>query len=213
MADNSGPNDPTSTFERIQTCIARAACDPNSGISDPKINDVVADFIQRFLNQNGGWPIVLATCAALQAQTPPQCQPAFQPCIPAFVARDACATAMAYEHITQDLTAALEENTCFNDSDWDKIHDIVKNCTNQELGAFQGFIANAAVSSWRDGARNECFCSKGLFHCQPLLANLGLPETPTMGQNYSPDIDRVVRQVNRGELGRYEAGLTSASCK
>ena len=34
-----------------------------------------------------------------------------------------------------------------------------------------------------------------------------------IGQNYSPDIDCVVRQINRGELGRYEAGFTTASFK
>jgi hypothetical protein len=214
MADNSGPNDPTSTFERIQVCIARAACDPNSGISDPKINDVVADFIQRFLNQNGGWPGVLAQCAGLKAAAQQCLDPKSGVCIPQAIAIDACSTLMAHEHITQDLTAALEENTCFNsDSDWDKIHDLVQNCTKQELGSFQAFIANLAVSSWRDDARNTCFCSKGLFHCQPLLANLGILETPTIAQNYSPDIDRAVRQITRGESGRYEAGFTTASCK
>lgn len=147
LANNSqGFFDNTSIFANIQACIAEQACQNKPNLENPDwLDKVLPDFINKWKDETGAWPVVKAACQSLtlDLRTFP-------------IRKELCAAAMAAYHINLDLKGTLVDLGCGTDSDFRKIGDTIKNCTNQNLGFPFNEIAKPVVDFMRDFVHNQC---------------------------------------------------------
>ncbi|HEU4391283.1 MAG TPA: carboxypeptidase-like regulatory domain-containing protein, partial [Blastocatellia bacterium] len=138
--------DNTSIFANIQACIAEQSCQNKPNLENPDwLDKVLPDFINKWKDETGAWPFVRAACQSFTFD--PRTLP---------IRKELCAALMATYHINLDLKGTLVDFGCGTDSDFMKIGDIIRNCTNQNLSFPFNEIAKPIVDFMRDFIHDQC---------------------------------------------------------
>ena len=138
--------DNTSIFANIQACIAEHACQTKPDLENPDwLDKVLPDFINKWKDETGAWPFVRAACQSFTFD--PRTLP---------IRKELCAALMATYHINLDLKGTLVDFGCGTDSDFRKIGDIIRDCTNQNLSFPFNEIAKPIVDFMRDFIHDQC---------------------------------------------------------
>jgi hypothetical protein len=142
--DSQGFFDNTSLFANSQACIAEEAC--KQDLEKPEwLDKVLPDFINKWRDNTGAWPEVTAVCQTLtlNLQT-------------ALIRKQLCAAMMAAYHINADLSDTLSNLGCGTDSDFAKIGDRIRFCTEQNLTFPFDALAKPVVDYMRTSIRSKC---------------------------------------------------------
>jgi len=137
--------DPTRVFHATQTCIAQTACAMRCHMDNCNwLTAVVPAFVNRYLNQTGDWPTILANCASGGPGAKTDLE---------------CAGSEARYHIFNDLVPTLTAYGCGSTNDWNQVFNAIKTCTTQTVGVYfsgAGAVAYAGVYLARQVARVGC---------------------------------------------------------
>ncbi len=150
---NIDRDDRTYGFYRNQFCIADDACMDRASLDNSAwLSDVVFDFIEPLVNQEGRWQELLQECESLL--------PIFDSLV--------CQSRLADYHINTDLQNSLNTNGCGTQEDWDRIGDLLRQCINEgvEEDVVLGFesvtsaYAGYVVAGERNEVRDACIAHR-----------------------------------------------------
>lgn len=155
QATTPGATDPTRVFHKTQTCIAAKSCALRCTLDDCDwLNELVPNFVGRYLAEVDSWPTIKARCRAPRS-----------PFVDAPTQDLVCATQEGAHHIINDLVPALSTYGCGSDADWDKVYGVLKTCAAEAMAPyFPGAIeiSQLSVYALRQGARGLCITNRTL---------------------------------------------------
>ena len=144
------PLQPMAGFWRNQYCIAELACQNRQAFKQPLwLDQVLQAFIQAYTQQTQAWPQVIKHC---------QQRSAFNPLRDWLCERD-----MAQYHIYADLSSTLQQASCGNAEDWQRLEGYIRTCIQQAdyPPLLTNYIQHRVVY-YRTQVRNQCLMEQYL---------------------------------------------------
>ncbi|QBG93821.1 hypothetical protein [Xanthomonas oryzae] len=149
--------DPRRLFHAQQTCIAKKSCELRCQMDNCQWMDlVIPAFARPYLDDDGSWPIVEASCGEMQV---------LLIAVPGgkWIADRECFSSMGWYHVQVDLKKALEAHGCGTQQDWDLVGKQIAPClltTNpgypNQYYEFGGVFVRLA----RERVRSQCLANR-----------------------------------------------------
>ena len=136
--------DPTDGFLRNQHCIALKACQHKPEFENPVwLDQVMADFIDPYTQQQRDWGKVMAHCQQRSTANP--------------LRNLLCQREMARYHIFTDLRGALAHDGCSTAADWQRLEGYISGCIDEAdyPPLLSDYIKNRVVT-YRNRVRQQC---------------------------------------------------------
>lgn len=150
-------SDPRRLFHLQQTCIAKGSCEIRCLMDNCQWMDyVVPAFVEPYLEKRAFWPLVEASCEAVNALIKDYKGGRW-------VASQECFATMGWYHVQVDLRDALEKFGCGSQKDWNMVGQRIIPClmgTQPENPRAYHQVGGIFVHLARDRVRERCLTSR-----------------------------------------------------
>ncbi|SOU05120.1 hypothetical protein LMG19146_04051 [Xanthomonas arboricola pv. fragariae] len=162
-SSSKGPLDPRRLFHAQQTCIAKRSCELRCNMDNCQwMDSVIPGFSKPYLNGEGIWPAVEASCEVVHAAL-------LGMIAGKWIADRECFATMGWYHVRVDLRAALEKYGCGSEADWALVGRQIEPCLRDTQPGYPSAyyeLGGIFVHAERDKVRSQCLAARN---------SLGLP--------------------------------------